>query len=178
MALYLVNLDGRTRQLMLAEMEYDIAHNQLHISPFLSGQGQRDYPHLLREAIESGDETTLADNLRARRRIERTAHRRKPENGYAVVSTPSTAAQTLAESEFNRYYIRAICRRAIEEGIGEVVVYRARPVSAPRPESEALIETTLDPAALLEDLRAHTGDEPPALGVPAGPNSGISVRLP
>lgn len=178
MTLYLVNLDDRTRQLMLAEMEYDIARNQLHISPFLSGQGQRDYPGLLREAIESGNEETLAANLQAHRRIERTAHRRKPEKGYTIVSTPATAAQTLAESEFNRYYIRAICRRAIEDGIDEVVIYRAKPVSTPRPESEALIESTLDPAALLEDLRTHTGDELPTLGVPGGPNSGISVRLP
>ena len=50
MSLYYVNLDERTRQLMLEEVEYDIAHNQLHISPFLSGQGVRDYPNLLREA--------------------------------------------------------------------------------------------------------------------------------
>ena len=57
MALFLVDLDKRTRQLMLAEMEYDVEHNQLHISPFLSGQGQRDYPHLLREAMEGGDES-------------------------------------------------------------------------------------------------------------------------
>ena len=31
---------------------------------------------------------------------------------------------------------------------------------------------------LLNDLRAHPGDEPPVLGVPSGPNSGLSVRLP
>ena len=36
MALYFENLDERTRQLMLDEMEYDVANNQLHISPFLS----------------------------------------------------------------------------------------------------------------------------------------------
>jgi len=48
MALYFENLDDRTRQLMLTEMDYDVANNQLHISPFLSGQGQRDYANLLR----------------------------------------------------------------------------------------------------------------------------------
>ena len=142
MALYLVNLDARTRQLMREEMEYDAGRNELHISPVLSGQGQRDYPNLLREAIESGTD------------------------------------ETLAESQFNRYYIRALCRRALEDGIEALVIYRAKPVATPRPESEALVETTIDPAALLEDLRAHTGEETPALGVPAGPNSGISVRLP
>ena len=72
MTLYLENLDDRTRQLMLDELEYDIAHNQLHISPFLSGQGQRDYLELIREAIRSGTDQTLAENLRLHRRINRT----------------------------------------------------------------------------------------------------------
>jgi hypothetical protein len=30
----------------------------------------------------------------------------------------------------------------------------------------------------LDDLRRNTGAERPELGVPAGPNSGISVHLP
>ncbi len=178
MSLYLENLDERTRQLMLAEMEYDIAHNQLHISPFLSGQGQRDYVSLLREAIQNGNDETLAEKLREHRRILRTLPRRNPKGGYSIAATPENAAQVLAESEFNRYYIRALARRAIEDGISELVIYRAKPVANPRPESEARIETSLPPEELLEDLRAHPGDEPPALGVPSGPNSGLSVRLP
>jgi hypothetical protein len=178
MALYFENLDERTRQLMLDEMEYDIAHNQLHISPFLSGQGQRDYAALLREALQSGNDETLAQSLREHRRILRTLPRRNPSGGYSIAATAENAAQVLAESEFNRYYIRALARRAIEDGISELVIYRAKPVSNPRPESEARIETSLLPEELLEDLRSHLGDERPTLGVPSGPNSGLSVRLP
>jgi hypothetical protein len=179
MALYFENLDDRTRQLMLDEMDYDIAHNQLHISPFLSGQGERDYANLLREAIQNGNDETLAQSLREHRRILRTLPRRQPKaGGYSIAATPENAAQVLAESEFNRYYIRALARRAIEDGIPELVIYRAKPVSNPRPASEARVETTLSPEELLEDLRSHPGDEPPTLGVPSGPNSGLSVRLP
>jgi len=178
MALYFENLDDRTRQLMLSEMEYDMAHNQLHISPFLSGQGQRDYANLLREALQSGDDETLAQNLREHRRILRTLPRRNPSGGYSIAATAENAAQVLAESEFNRYYIRALARRALEDGIPELVIYRAKPVTTPRPESEARIETALAPEELLEDLRSHLGDERPTLGVPSGPNSGLSVRLP
>jgi hypothetical protein len=178
MALYFENLDDRTRQLMLDEVEYDTSHNQLHISPFLSGQGQRDYAALLREAIQSGNDETLAQKLREHRRILRTLPRRNPKGGYSISATPENAAQVLAESEFNRYYIRALARRAIEDGISELVIYRAKPVANPRPESEARVETTLSAEDLLEDLRAHPGDEPPVLGVPSGPNSGLSVRLP
>ncbi|MEO5886974.1 MAG: hypothetical protein ABIQ77_04850 [Anaerolineales bacterium] len=178
MALYFENLDDRTRQLMLTEMEYDVSNNQLHISPFLSGQGQRDYASLLREAIESGNDESLAQNLRARRRLIKTLPRRKPRGGYAIAATPENAAEVLSEGEFNRYYIRAVARRAIEDGISELVIYRAKQVNSPRPESEALVETTIVPQDLLADLRAHPGDEPPSLGVPSGPNSGLSVRLP
>jgi hypothetical protein len=178
MALYFENLDERTRQLMLDEMEYDIANHQLHISPFLSGQGERDYENLLRDALRSGSDETLAQNLREHRRILRTLPRRNPTGGYSIAATAENAAQVLAESEFNRYYIRALARRALEDGIPELVVYRAKPVANPRPESEARIETSLSPQDLLEDLRAHPGDERPTLGVPSGPNSGLSVRLP
>ena len=108
MALYFENLDDRTRRLMLDEMDYDIANNQLHISPFLSGQGQRDYANLLREALQSGNDETLAQNLREHRRILRTLPRRNPTGGYSMAATAENAAQVLAESEFNRYYIRAL----------------------------------------------------------------------
>ena len=179
MALYFENLDERTRGLMLDEMKYDITNNQLHISPFLSGQGQRDYAHLLQEAIQNGNDETLAESLREHRRIVRTQPRRQPKaGGYSIAATPENAAEVLAESEFNRYYIRALARRAIEDGIEELVIYRAKPARNPRPESESRVETSLSPQDLLEDLRSHPGDEPPALGVPSGPNSGLSVRLP
>jgi hypothetical protein len=178
MALYLENLDERTRELMLEEMEYDIANHQLHISPFLSGQGQRDYENLLRDALRSGNDETLAQSLREHRRILRTLPRRNPTGGYSIAATAENAAQVLAESEFNRYYIRALARRALEDGIPELVIYRAKPVVNPRPESEARIETAVPAQELLEDLRSHPGDERPALGVPSGPNSGLSVRLP
>src|SRR5512139_2872605 len=105
MALYFENLDERTRQLMLDEVEYDIAHNQLHISPFLSGQGQRDYVNLLREAIQSGNDQTLAEHLKSHHRINRTIPRRKPKGGFSIASVPENAPEVLAESEFNRFYI-------------------------------------------------------------------------
>jgi hypothetical protein len=177
MALYYHNLDDRTRRLMLDEVEYDIAHDQLHISPFLSGQGQRDYVSLLKRAILAGNDASLEDELNARRRINRALPRRNPGGGYKIAAVPENAAQIVAEGEFNRFYIRALARRAIEDGIPELIVFRAKSVAVPRPESEVLVETALHADRLLADLRDHP-DEPPRLGVPGGPNSGISVRLP
>ncbi|MEP7358086.1 MAG: hypothetical protein ABI847_12655 [Anaerolineales bacterium] len=177
MGLFYDHLDGRTRALMLDEMEGDTAANRLHISPYLSGQGQRDYPNLLRTALQNGTDDSLAAALSQQRRLEHAAPRRSQSDGFSLAAVPSNAAQVLAESEFNRYYIRALARRAIEDGISELIVVRAKPVEHPRPESEALVETTIAPQAILDDLRAHSG-EPPSLAVPAGPGSGLSVRLP
>jgi hypothetical protein len=50
-------------------------------------------------------------------------------------------------------------------------------VANARSASEAKIGTQVDARALLADLRSHQGLEP-ALGLPPGPNSGLSVELP
>ncbi|MGQ0603933.1 MAG: hypothetical protein ACT4QE_19810 [Anaerolineales bacterium] len=177
MALDLHHLDARTRRLMLEEMEQDLARHQLHISPVLSNQGMHDYAGLLREAILFGDDETLAASLRVRRRMARTLTRQRPRGGYSIARVPHTAATTLAEGEFNRYYIRAVCRRALEDQLTFVIVYRAKSVRNARPESLAVVESSMPAIELLHDLRAHPGERT-EYGVPGGPNSGLSVRLP
>lgn len=177
MGLRLEDLDARTRQLMLDELEQDVAAGRLYISPRLSERGRIDYNALLQAAIESGDDVSLATALRSHGRISPTEQRRKPKGGFTTAKVPTTAPETLAEGEFNRFYARALCRRAIDDSTNKLVVYRAKDVRDPRPESEAMIGRTIDATALLDDLRSHTGIEP-ALGLPPGPNSGLSVRLP
>lgn len=81
----------------------------------------------------------------------------------------------LAEGEFNRYYIRALCLRAIEEG-KKLKVYRAKEVGNPRSESAVKIGQEVDSQLLLADLRKNIGIDT-CFGLPAGPNSGLSVRL-
>jgi len=176
MALQYPDLDGATRQYMLEELELDIKEGRLYISPRLSGKGVADYPALLGSAMESGDDTSLAAALRKEGRLNATEQRRKPKGGYTTAAVPVTATDTLAEGEFNRFYARALCRRAQNEGDKELKVHRAKPVETPRPQSEALIGSGVDPEKLLLDLRTNIGVEP-ALGVPPGPNSGLSVQL-
>jgi hypothetical protein len=177
MALSLVNLDDKTRRFMLEEVEHDIASDQLYISPRLNPQGRAAYPNLLKEAIESQDDSWLAQQLRFGGMMNPMEQRRKPKGGYTMVRVPVTAPDTLAEGEFNRFYIRALCRRAAEEGKSELEIYRAKAVMQPRSDSQAKLGTKINATALLNDLRISIGVDT-ALGLPPGPNSGLSVKLP
>ena len=162
---------------MLDEIEMDIANNDLYISSRLSSTGQNDYVSLLKQAVELHDDAWLAQQLRLSGRINATEQRKTPKGGTTTARIPVTAPETLAEGEFNRFYVHGLCRRAIDEGISDLIIYRAKQVTNPRPDSEGKIGTRINTQALLNDLRTHR-DVDPALGLPAGPNSGLSVKLP
>lgn len=69
----------------------------------------------------------------------------------------------------------AVCQRAIDQG-KQVKAYRGKDVAKPRTGSEQLIGRLFDPQAVLDDLRERIAMDT-ILGIPAGPNSGLSVRL-
>lgn len=172
MTLNLIDLDNTTRTHMLSEFDFDLQRGSLYMGKDLSPDGRARYPDLLREAITSGDDAQLEVRLSEPETFNAMGLRKgKP------VKVPVNAPQRLAEGEFNRFYLRGLCLRAIDDGIDRVIVYRARASSSPRPESEALVGTSLDPKALLDDLRENLGIDT-VLGLPPGPNSGLSACLP
>jgi len=177
MALAYRNLDERIRNLMLAEIERDVTANKLHLSDNLSPQGKLDYPDLLRNAAKTGTDLTLAAQIKDRLNTHEKPRLLKSGAFSKPPVMRSNAHEMLAEGEFNRFYIRAVCLRAIEDGIAKVIVYRAKHVEQPRPESEAKIGQSVLAHSLLDDLREHIGVDT-ALGLPSGPNSGLSVNLP
>jgi hypothetical protein len=82
----------------------------------------------------------------------------------------------LAEGDFNRYYMRGVALRAIEELRQVVEVYRARLSMEPRPESAQLEGRRLNAADVLSHLRGPLSADPSV--APLGrTNSGLSVRL-
>lgn len=88
----------------------------------------------------------------------------------------SNAHEMLAEGEFNRFYMRSVCRAALSNGQDTVEVYRAKEVRDPRPGSAAKVGTRVSATELLRDLRKNVGIDT-FLGLPSGPNSGLSVKL-
>jgi len=172
MGLRFENLDAETRRLMVKEIELDAGSTGFYLSNYLNDGGQQRWPELLRRAAAEGDDDTLAASLRGLFRGE--VERRKPSGGYTMARVPVTAPETLSQSQFNMYYMRALAIRAQTDG-KTLTVYRARESANPRPGSEDMIGTPLDPDIVLEVLRRTKGVEPD-INIPM-PNSGITVRL-
>jgi len=166
--------DSATRHLMLEELQLDLLRDELWLSSRLSPRGRALWSRLFALAIEEGDAHTLARSLSREGRMLAIEGRRT-RHGHKTVWVPRTAEQTLAWGEFNRFFIRATCRRAIQLRLPFVVVHRGRPSRNPRPESEALLGLRLCPTDLLEEVRKAPGS---GASFPPGPNSGLSIRLP
>jgi hypothetical protein len=175
MGIYLANLDETTRTFMVAEIEI----GPHYISPRLTQQGQLLWPSLITDAAENHDDDWLAEQLLTQGLI-------RNEEVYVRQGVSRTrsvnqkhAAQQLAKGEFNRFYLRGLCRRALAEGIDSLEVYRGKSVEKPRPESEAKIGTLARVDELLSALRTNdfvTIEN--AIGIPAGPSSGLTCKLP
>lgn len=177
MGLAYENLDAATRRFVVEEIEMDVNNGSIYISNYLNSQGCEIWPRLLKEAAENGNDDTLAASIVRCRCLKAHVDRRTSKGGYTTAAVPYTAHETMGEGEFNRYFTRGLCRYAIDERIAYLEVYRAKAVMAPRQASQAKIGAMVDPQAILDDLRMSPGLEP-ALGLPPGPNSGLTLRIP
>ena len=176
MGLKLDNLE-EARRFVLDEIELDIAERTLYISPRLNPAGAEGFSNLLKRAAEQFNDEWLADQLN-HGLLNSTLQARKPRSTeYYTKKMPFDAHETLAEGELNRFYARGLCRYALENGIPALEIYRAKAVMNPRSASEAKRGQMISAEALLRDLRTSQGMDT-ALGLPPGPNSGLSVRLP
>lgn len=176
MALSLLNLDDETRRYMFQEIGIDKERDNFYRSSFLTVRGKQIWPELLEESINH-DDHWLEREIQNRGLLEQFYTKRKP-NSQALMQArvPVTAAQTLAEGEFNRLYVRGLCARVLAEGGREIEAYRARYSENPRTASIAIIGRRFSAEDILHDLRANQGVDT-AFGLPPGPNSGISAKM-
>lgn len=169
----LTNLDD-VRSEMITEINADIDADKLYLSERLNAEGRQQYPSKLLEAAMSLDINGYISSFGME--YFNSHYRRKTKSGFTQVKMNKDANVTLCEGEFNRFYIRAVCLKAIAIGQGMVTAYRARPSNNPRPESTEIENKQFDADKLLNDLRTNIGVDT-VLGLPPGPNSGMSVRL-
>ena len=165
-------LDERTRALMAEEISSAQKSGELYYSTRFTQIGTDSWPSWLLGAAREFDEHWLAFQIEAASAMKHLETRAKPKGGYTVAHVPETAAETLAEGQFNRFYIAAICRRATEDGQSSVRVYRAKQTDSPRPESRALEGTMRNASALLGEVRSKDQSLKCDL---LKPNSGLSV---
>jgi hypothetical protein len=163
------NLDETTRRYMLIEVEQAIKTSQLHLSQRFTVQGRERYPDLLRESVRTGNEDSLTAEL------QHCFAEREP-YGVATRRVPATAARTFAEGEFNAFYMRGVCHRAIQEGC-QVEVYRAKEGRTVRLASKLIEGQRHEPKRVLLLFQHSPSGQHRGSGVPAGSNSGLSLRL-
>lgn len=174
MPLLYASLDPTTRRYMVAEFDRDLAAGTVIVSERLQPGAIEQYLRFLHEAIKYYDDQWLEE--RTREMLVDFELRRTPSGGTTTAKLPAAAARVLAEGDFNRYYMRGVCARALSEAQTEVEVYRARLSVEPRPESARLEGERISAARLLEELRAGRPDTL-AEATLGKPNSGLSVRL-
>ncbi len=168
------NLDPNTRRYAIAELDKDLESGAFHVSERLRPTAIQNYEHFLRDALRYYDDRWLeehADNL-----LVDFEPRRTRSGGQTTARIPQMAARMLAEGDFNRYYMRGVALRAIDEGRQVVEVYRARLSLEPRRESAELEGQRLPATEVLNYLRGQAAADT-AVSALGRTNSGLSVRL-
>ncbi len=98
----------------------------------LRPEAHGDYAGLLRQAAVEHDDGWLADTIRRGGMMKTHTERATPSGGMTLVKVGANAPDMLAEGEFNRFYMRGLCARALAEGIDKLVIERAKDVANPR----------------------------------------------
>jgi hypothetical protein len=174
MPLHYENLDPITRRYALDELQRDLDSGSFHASERLRPEGVSEYKRLLHESIRYYDDRWLEE--RAEDLVIEHEPRRTKSGGVIEARVPTMAVRMLAEGDFNRYYMRGVSLRAIDEQRGVVEVYRARLSLEARPESAELEGRRVSPSEVLSWLRGEPSDDPGAARL-GRPNSGLSIRL-
>jgi len=168
------DLDPATRLEMVAAINEAQSTGNIYESARFNQAGRDQWLTLLLEAAESHDEHWLAFQLEAKAMMK----------DFEGANTPSgdTRSSTFRTLRHRRWPMvnsigsisLAFCRKARATGHTHLVVYRAQAVTEPRPESQALVGTTMS----IDGIETQLKDTKLSFKSPlVKPNSGLSVRL-
>ena len=101
---YFPNLDEQTRLIMISELESDLKIGLFYEPKSLTSIGMFKYKRLLKECFSTGTLETLQQKL------SQSDFREKNNRGRKALSN---VRETLAFNDFNRYYIRAMLMRVL-----------------------------------------------------------------
>lgn len=172
-------LDEITRKWMLEEFQQEENVGNPYRSPRLSSLGLSVFPKEMEKAIREGNEETLAHVLSNSAYWQSSETFERGFKTHTRKINPVKAAEFLAHTEFNTWYVRGLARRLIEEGEEHCQVYRAAPAWQPRGEClkhEGQIYRVHD---IYDGHRIRYWPKPGnagALSIPVGTNCHHSIR--
>jgi hypothetical protein len=169
------NLDDATRSSMLEAIEEGESTGNIYHSTRFNQDGNDQWLTLLKQAAQKFNEHWLAYQLESNGLMKDSESAVKLSGGYTTKHVPHTASETIAEGQFNRFYILGLCKRARAEGITHLEIYRAKERFDPRPESQALIGTLLSIDEVESQLTLTNASFKSQL---VKPNSGLCVKSP
>ena len=172
-------LDETTRKLMLEEFLKEERSGNPYRSPRLSSLGLEVFPNEMEKAIREGNEENLAQALSNPAYWKPSEPYTRSGNVYTRTINPIKAAQALASTEFNTWYVRGFAQRLIEEGEEYCQVYRAAPAWEPRAECLVHEGKNYRVQEIYNGHRARYWPLPGnrnALSIPVGTNCHHSIR--
>jgi len=168
------NLDDSLRRLMLQAINEAAASNNVYLSTRFNSIGQTNWLRLLKQAAENHNEHWLAFQLETIGAFKATENVRKPSGGYTSKHIPHTASETIADGQFNRFYMLGLCKSASSIGKTHLEVYRAKTRNAPRTSAQTLIGSQIGIAEVESQLKTINSCLKSHL---LKPNSGLSLRI-
>lgn len=171
-------LDEVTRQYMLKEFQAEEKSGNPYRSSRLSPAGLLAFPKAMTEAILRGDEEILAQALSNPEYWNSTEPYTRSGVTRQRKINPKKAAEFLARTEFNTWYVRGLARKLLDEGEELCQVYRAAPAWQPRAECLQHDGQVYRLQEIYDGHRAQywPHSDPTALSIPVGTNCHHSVR--
>lgn len=172
------HLSETIRRFMLQEW----AQGGHYISPRLNEAGRARWVALLKDALQYHTDVWLEREL-VRRNCFVATEFLKSTMGKTVTRAinKEQLAKTLAEGEFNRFYLRALCLAAKTRGYRHLIVSQARIVPNASAAGIKSVGSPVETATLLKALRGNSYKlTDVALGAPEGLSTPayLSARIP
>jgi hypothetical protein len=166
-----LDLNEEIRSLMKEEVAFDLDNGILSKSTRFNDKGNIEYSDILLKNIENGDEETMSFQLVGLFKAKEISHDKK--GNKIEKDIPSDANKNFANTEFNRFYMRALCVFALKNN-KSLEIYRAKDSLSHRLESDNSLNTKIEN---VQETLMMLRDNKEYYNFIAKPNSGLSLKI-